>query len=168
MCFPGLRSETWGTRLPVLFAASAFVLVHLWSKGLRARILLSGLIALCCAVSLLAVFVNYTAAVRLDAQVNDSKATRPRQILDTVEALRNAFTGGHATGSSHRAETVPPVFPDLVATQIAASLKRKSTALAAGFVLLYLAGLGYFFWNLWSPSARRTVWRGGEKATSSY
>ncbi len=87
------------------------------------------------------------------------RATRPRQILDTVEAFRNAFTGGLATGSSHRAETVPPVFPDLVATQVATFLKRKSTALAAGFVFLYLSGLGYFFRNLWSPFAPGNGWR---------
>ncbi len=66
----------WGPRylmplLPVLFAASAFVLVNLWSRGLRTRNPLSGLIVFCCSVSLLAMFVNFTAAARLDAQVND-------------------------------------------------------------------------------------------------
>jgi hypothetical protein len=146
----------WGPRyllpiFPVLFVVAGFVLAALWNRSRVSRMWLAPLVAISLGVAVPAIVVDYTDAGRDDWHSTEMTAAQSRQITDTLKSLADGIGGRRRASAGTRAQFVPAVFPDLVATRVAALLRRKSLVLEMAFVAFYVLLLGalifYLFWR---------------------
>ncbi len=134
----------WGPRyllpvLPIFFLAAAFALSVLWNRSRGPRIVALFLIIFSSAVSLPAIFVDYTDAIHSDPVAIDPSQHAPRQILDTWHSLATSLRGAPQPTAETHQQAAPALFPDLAATRVALLLRKKSPAAEILFVLVYLA-----------------------------
>jgi hypothetical protein len=146
----------WGPRymlpiLPILFLATGFTLAALWNRGRLLRSICIALIAISASVTVPAILVDYTDAIRMDPQAIDSWATTPRQIVDTWRAFGSSITGRPAQVADD--QTAPTVFPDLAVTRVANILGKKSKVIEILFALIYVALIGWIIWLLFSRAS---------------